>query len=156
MLDLLSRHLGPLPSIRTQRGTLDGRTDSLCVGGQKPMQGMIARCAQPALLSSAQRIRLRKTKNHMFVVLKHDSTVHHRWKPGASLPGGGDEERRAWRTSTHLLFNHVGRLVVEDGPQAVRVSWRLWVQGEVQGHINGGKFVPEVFLILHRKQKKTQ
>lgn len=59
-----------------------------------------------------------------------------------------------WCTSKHLLFNHVGGLIVEDGPQAVGVSRCFWVQAEVQGHINGGKFIPEFFLILYLKKHK--
>lgn len=56
--------------------------------------------------------------------------------------------------SKHLAFNHVGGLIVEDGPQAVGVRWCLRVQGEGQGHVNGGKFIPEFLLILQEKQKK--
>lgn len=51
----------------------------------------------------------------------------------------------------YLLLDHVGGLVVEDGPQASGVGCSLGVQAEVQGDVNGGQFVPEVFLILELK-----
>lgn len=54
---------------------------------------------------------------------------------------------------SYLLLNNVGGLVVEDGLQAIGVGGSFWVQAEVQGHKNGGEFIPEFFLTL--KVKKT-
>lgn len=65
-----------------------------------------------------------------------------------SLNCAGQKDCEVQRTPKYLLFNYVGGLIVEDGPQAVGVSCSVWIQAEVQGHINGGEFIPEVFLIL--------
>lgn len=55
-------------------------------------------------------------------------------------------------TPTYLLLYNIGGLVVEDGPQAMGVRGSFWVQAEVQGHKNGGEFIPEFFLILQVKK----
>lgn len=55
-------------------------------------------------------------------------------------------------TPTYLLLYNAGGLVVEDGPQAMGVRGSFWVQAEVQGHKNGGEFIPEFFLILQVKK----
>ena len=52
----------------------------------------------------------------------------------------------------YLLHNDVGALIVKNGPQAVGVSSSFWIQAEVQGHKNGGEFVPEFFFILQLKK----
>ncbi len=67
--------------------------------------------------------------------------------PG-SVNCAGQKIGGVYCTSKYLLLNYVGGLIVEDGPQAVGVSCSFWIQAEVQGHINGGEFIPEVFLIL--------
>lgn len=48
----------------------------------------------------------------------------------------------------YLLLNEADGLVVEDGPQAMRVSSGTGIQGEVKGHIDGGELVPELLVIL--------
>ena len=56
----------------------------------------------------------------------------------------------------YLLLDHAGGLIVEDRPQPVGVSCSFWIQAEVQGHINGGEFIPELFLILQTKETEEQ
>ena len=57
--------------------------------------------------------------------------------------------------SKYLLLDNAGGLIVEDGPEAVGVSCSFWIQAEVQGHINGGEFIPEVFLLLQANKDIT-
>lgn len=54
------------------------------------------------------------------------------------------------------MFNDVGGLIVEDGPQAVGVGSSIGVHGVVEGYVNGGEFIPEVFLILWGKKGLCQ
>lgn len=56
----------------------------------------------------------------------------------------------------YLLLDHAGGLIVEDRPQPVGVCCSFWIQAEVQGHINGGEFIPELFLILQTKETERQ
>lgn len=135
------------------RRTLKRRTDSVFLWGQKPMQGTITHCG----VRSYHRLRKWDWEKPRTTCLLFWNTAPLYISAGSpverSAPGlvwtARDEEGEVWCTSKHLLFNDVGGLIVEDGLQAVGVSWCLWVQGEGQGHVNGGKFIPEFFLILH-------
>lgn len=48
----------------------------------------------------------------------------------------------------YLLFNDVGGLIVEDGSKAMGVCCCFWIQTVVEGHIDGGEFIPELLLTL--------
>lgn len=78
----------------------------------------------------------------------------HAGVPGDDPRGQLQPTGEVQRVSTYLLFNDVGGLIVEDGPEAIGVSCSFGIQAEVQGHINGGEFIPEVFLILQSNKEK--
>lgn len=151
--ELLSRHLGPLPSRKTHGGpSTEEQTRSFSEDRSRCRERL--HIAAYALIIGSENETEKNQEPHVCcseTLLHYISALEARWS--APLRGWfeprGMTEGEVWCTSKHLLFNDVGGLIVEDGLQAVGVSWCLWVQGEGQGHVNGGKFIPEFFLILH-------